>query len=248
MAALLVAHRLGLARHQLILLADTEPTDAQQQTLEADLERLLRHEPLQYVLGEADFMGLRIQVGPGVLIPRPETEELVQWVAQTVAPDSSILDVGTGSGCIALGLKQLLPQAYLEGWDASEQALAYARQNADALGLAVHWALQDVFRARLDSWPVVVSNPPYIPPEEAATLHPHVRDWEPHQALFAPQGDPLAFYTYILLHTPGAVFLECHSGTAEDLARWVARQGMPYQLRNDLQGRPRMLYRPALGA
>ncbi|MFN7707358.1 MAG: N5-glutamine methyltransferase family protein [Sphingobacteriia bacterium] len=124
MAALLVAHRLGLARHQLILLADTEPTDAQQQTLEADLERLLRHEPLQYVLGEADFMGLRIQVGPGVLIPRPETEELVQWVAQTVAPDSSILDVGTGSGCIALGLKQLLPQAYLEGWDASEQALA----------------------------------------------------------------------------------------------------------------------------
>lgn len=242
MADLLLSHLLQLQRHQLVLRAkEPLPGDLAKQ-LEAAVQRLERHEPLQYVLGEASFMGLTLKVGPGVLIPRPETEELVQWVANTVPPDSNILDIGTGSGCIALGLKSLMPKADVTGWDLSPDALAYARANSEATGLDVHWQQQDVFAADLSPWPVIVSNPPYVPAEDAPLLAPHVRDWEPHLALFAPAGDELAYYTHILSHARGHIFLECHSANTHVLEAWLQQHGLPYTLRTDMQGRPRMLY------
>ncbi|MBK8227889.1 MAG: peptide chain release factor N(5)-glutamine methyltransferase [Flavobacteriales bacterium] len=183
------------------------------------LKRLRAGEPLQHILGKVRFHGLEISVTPDVLIPRPETEELVELIAHDGFSPTGIADVGTGSGCIALALKQRFPAARIIGIDVSVAALAVARSNGESLGLDVAWQLDDALSEGFElpgGLDLVVSNPPYIPLEEAGSLLARVRAREPYIALFAPEGDPLAFYRAIghsaarALRNGGRLWFEAH--------------------------------------
>ncbi len=187
-AEYLMAHALGIPRIRLWLI-ETAPSVEAISRFGALLERRRAREPLQYVLGTAEFAGLTLEVGPGVFIPRSETEVLVEVVAKRLAANARIVDVGTGSGAILLSLLSRLPDARGLGIDRSEEALVYARRNAARSGLSARaeWLCGDLLAplppdAALDA---VVSNPPYIRLDEAAALAPEIRDHEPHAALFA---------------------------------------------------------------
>ncbi|MBC7447747.1 MAG: peptide chain release factor N(5)-glutamine methyltransferase, partial [Hymenobacteraceae bacterium] len=191
LARRVLGHRLGLAPHELALSGGKALSAQQHQRLTDDQRRLLANEPVQYILGTAPFLDLELEVGPGVLIPRPETEELVQLVVaeQRSVLTPRLLDVGTGSGCIAVALGQYLPRADVTGLDVSAEALTIARRNGQRYGDRVRWLQTDVFgeltRATLGgALDGLISNPPYVPQREAAALAPHVRDHEPALALF----------------------------------------------------------------
>ncbi|MBQ6205265.1 MAG: peptide chain release factor N(5)-glutamine methyltransferase [Prevotella sp.] len=165
--------------------------------------RLLDGEPVQYVVGKAEFGGRLFRVTPSVLIPRPETLELIEWeVSESFSCNEQerILDIGTGSGCIAVTLALAHPNAYVEGWDISDEALEIARQNARDLNAEVSFRQVDVlgkFPTEVAAWTTIISNPPYICKKEADEMESHVLDQEPHQALFVPDEDPLIFYRTI---------------------------------------------------
>ena len=164
------------------------------------LTRLRTGEPLQYVLGHVKFMGLSLKVGPGVLIPRPETEELVDMIGRLGRIHRRIVDVGTGSGCIALALKKLFPEAQVIGIDISEEALRIARFNIEANGMDVRLEQCDVLLPDTTlphASDLIVSNPPYVPRSEEQSLAPHVREHEPPTALFVDDADPVLFYRSI---------------------------------------------------
>lgn len=176
------------------------PSDKQRySTLKA---RLQKGEPVQYVTGKAPFCGRFFHVEPGVLIPRPETEELVDTVISAMSVGSqplNILDIGTGSGCIAISLA-LQKDTKVTAWDISEKALAIAGKNAEMLGATVSFECQDIFKAsypQAPSWDIIISNPPYICRKEAALMESNVLDHEPHEALFVPDEEPLLFYEAI---------------------------------------------------
>lgn len=223
-------------------------------TFEEMVDRRIQGEPLQHILGYASFRGLRLQVSPAVMVPRPETEEVVEAALDAVASVAAprVLDVGTGSGCIALAVKQDRPDATVRAWDVSEEALAVARANADRLGLDVRFARVDLFsdwgeeetEARVD---LLVSNPPYIPNDEADLLPAVVRDYDPDVALFAGD-DPLRFYRALAARTSdlcvsgGAVVLETHAEYADDAASVLRDNGLvDVDVQTDLSGRPRIL-------
>jgi release factor glutamine methyltransferase len=247
-ARLLLSHVLRVPQHALALDPVVELTPLEWTSLQHALQRLLAHEPLQYVLGEAPFRNLMLAVGPGCLIPRPETEELVQWLLDDLPPGSKarILDVGTGSGCIALSIQQERPHAQVTGWDVSPDALQWAVRNGSQLNLPVQFSLQDIAQTTdLAGWDIVISNPPYVAVEEGPLLESKVKDYEPHLALFAPAANALFFYKEILnkLQSGQTTYLELHSSTAHELTQWIL-DTLPkaiFELRDDLQGRPRML-------
>lgn len=166
------------------------------------LDRVAAGEPLQYALGSARFYGMDLHVTPAVLIPRPETEQLVDLIADRMGArtDLRVLDIGTGSGCIALALARTLKFPQVTALDISDEALEVARGNAERLKAKVNFLRADILE--LDSvggeWNVIVSNPPYVLESEAAKMEPHVLNHEPHQALFTPDSDPLRFYTPII--------------------------------------------------
>lgn len=164
------------------------------------LTRLRTGEPLQYVLGHVKFMGLSLKVGPGVLIPRPETEELVDMIGRQGRIYRRIVDVGTGSGCITLALKKLFPEAEVIGMDISEDALRIARSNGESTGMEIRWEQCDVLQTDTtfpDACDLIVSNPPYVPRSEEPSLAPHVREHEPPTALFVDDADPVVFFRTI---------------------------------------------------
>lgn len=221
--------------------------------------RLLDGEPVQYILGEADFFGLKFVVGPAVLIPRPETEELVyaavQWLKSRKTKEDNIrvLDVGTGSGCIAITLKAKCPWVSCTAIDISEAALDLARENAARHAAEVQFILLDFLNAKtwdiLPTFDLILSNPPYIPESERKELAPRVREFEPGTALFVPDDDPLRFYLALStfakqkLSPTGALAAECHAGYAQDTEALWLKEGWPYvSLEKDLSGRPRMLW------
>jgi len=243
----------GMPPHELVLHANAILPAATELILTGWQNRLLCAEPLQYITGEAMFYGLLFQVTPAVLIPRPETEELVRWVVQLYAKTDPlhILDIGTGSGCIAVTLAHSLPQASVSAWDVSADALKIARNNAAQQAVSVQFLQQDVF-AVLPKQPqryhALVSNPPYIPENEQDTLHPNVKAYEPHLALFVSDNDPLVFYRRIaqlgqqLLLPGGALFFELHPPYAGQVATVLEESNyMNIETKNDLQGRARML-------
>lgn len=226
--------------------------DHTRQEIETQLHRLLTHEPIQYVLGEAWFDGLRLWVQPGVLIPRPETEELVHWAVETCRQPRRVLDVGTGSGCIPLALQQHWPSTVFTGWDASAAALAVAEANSMALDVSVNWQLVDLLA--VDEWPemepldLLISNPPYIPRSESKRMHNRVVAFEPEMALFVPDDDPLVFYRLLLqlaqryLHPDGWLMVEIHEGLAGEVRQlWSAMGATRITLKSDRQGKPRMM-------
>lgn len=220
--------------------------------LDAVIARLAEGRPLQYVLGHAEFCGLDFLVREGVLIPRPETEELVRWIADSTAIDHpEILDIGTGSGCIALSLARLLPEARITAADISEEALTVARENARRLDARIELlradALGELFPGRSSAFDLIVSNPPYIPRSERAAMRRNVVGYEPSTALFVEDDDPLVFYRAIarnarrLLRPEGLLYFEIHENFADETARLLSDEGFEETVvRRDINDKNRM--------
>lgn len=217
--------------------------------LDKALARLAKGEPLQYVIGSTPFCGLTIRVDGRVLIPRPETAELVDWVAGDAATGGSLLDVGTGSGCIAISLAHRLPGWKVQGWDISDGALEVARENSRLNGTDVEFRKVDILKAepdcRLD---VIVSNPPYVMESEKTQMEDTVLDYEPHTALFVPDNDPLLFYRAIAefgkknLVAGGRLFFEINPLEASALKEMLEKTGYHnVELRSDIFGKLRMI-------
>lgn len=251
---LMLGHVLTLKRIQLYLQFDRPLTPQELATFKTLFKRRLDHEPLQYILGETDFMGVTLGVGPGVLIPRPETELLVETALRYVKASGSesmhVLDVGTGSGCIAIGLVHQAPALTVLGIDRSDEALTIAKKNLERYPtLHVSFERADV---RTDALPaaafdLVLANPPYIPPAEYATLEPEVRDHEPRMALTDDE-DGLAFYRILctlaprLLRQGGVLMCEIGHGQADAVAALAHAQGLAVrEIIPDLAGIPRVI-------
>ncbi len=222
--------------------------------MEAALARLEKREPIQYVCGHAVFMGMRLQVNRHVLIPRPETEELVQWILDDYSSPPlpfSLLDIGTGSGCIAIALRRFLPEATITAVDASDAALDAAAANARKHACPVDCRLLNFLEAEernsLPQVHVIVSNPPYIPAKEASMLDANVRMHEPAAALFVPDDDPLLFYRALAafagthLLPDGALYVETHERYARDTAALFSQTFRSVEIKTDLNGRERMV-------
>ena len=249
----LLEHLTGLSRLDRIRDKDEFLREDQQLQLEEARKRLQGGEPLQYVTGQQWFCGNVFQVNPAVLIPRPETEELVQWIAEDWKGQAPrLLDIGSGSGCISVSLKLLLGKAEVTGCDISPEALEVAGINAASLGAQVDLILLDFLNetnwSQLGQIDVVVSNPPYIPLTEKESLAPNVRDHEPAMALFVPHEDALVFYRLITrfglkhLLPGGAVYCELHRDNAEATATLFRQSGYgQVELKTDMHGNPRML-------
>lgn len=247
-------------------------SDADTLRLQQSVARLLDAEPLQYVTGTAFFCGHPFHVAPGVLIPRPETEWIVDTAVNlATASASRILDIGTGSGCIATSISLALADkhCYTEAWDISEDALRIAADNAERLGADVKFRRRDALRleedfpaeenqggaealsdtnAAAESWDIIVSNPPYICNREAADMHANVLRHEPHLALFVPDTDPLLFYRAIAsyamrsLRKGGWLLFECNTLYAHDTARMAADMGFATSVvEDDCFGKPRFV-------
>lgn len=227
------------------------------QILQEALDRLLQAEPLQYITGKAYFMDLVLKVTPAVLIPRPETEELVDQILQYTRTKTEhplrIIDLGTGSGCIPLALKKHLPFAEIHSVDVSESALQVAQQNAINLGLEIRFHCIDILKetAKLYSigseWDIIVSNPPYIPASERSKMDDHVVRYEPPIALFTIQPDGQEFYSVIAqfaeksLAKKGHIFLELNEFRAAESRQLFIKKGFQAVITKDITGRSRML-------
>ena len=223
-----------------------------------NLRRLLKGEPVQYVVGKAEFGGRTFKVTPDVLIPRPETYELCQWVVEEKREerreerDFSVLDIGTGSGCIAITLALDIPHAQVEAWDISEGALSIARQNVEDLHAHVDFkqvnVLSSLPKQGGPEWVFIISNPPYICKKEAASMEQHVLDHEPHQALFVPDEDPLVFYKAIgqyachALANHGYLFFEINPLYATEITKMLDVMGFfEIETRKDQFGKVRFV-------
>lgn len=214
---------------------------------------LAKGKPLQYVLGFTHFYGMTFRVNPDVLIPRPETEELVAWIAHdfAAAPPAHILDIGTGSGCIDISLAKVFPDAHITALDKSEEALTIARQNADEIlgnDHKIKWMVLDYLNQFPDKYfDLIVSNPPYILLKDKNLVDSHVLAHEPSMALFAPGEDGLIFYrrmaTQLQMQGNGSAYAELHAGTAEQVRRMFKEQvtGAEVALKPDMSGTLRMI-------
>lgn len=258
-AFMLLESSLGVSRVDVLADKDTTFSPHQRKELEGMLDRLFRKEPVQYVLGEAEFCGLTLKVGPGVLIPRPETEELVQWVCDDLVAELSpcIVDVCTGSGCIALALKHRFPQASVRATDISAEALSLARENSQRLQLDVDFRQADALGgdpfgdgsdAPQPMFDAVVCNPPYVRKSERAAMDANVLDYEPSLALFVPDDEPLLFYEAVAraalsrLTSRGALYFEINSALGQQTLAMLESLGYSAtELRQDLYGNDRMI-------
>lgn len=213
-----------------------ELTHAEKSRLQQILQRLRHNEPLQYVTGQADFLSHTFNVAPGVLIPRPETEELVKLVLRDYSRSatSSIIDVGTGSGCIAISIQLALPQVHVVGLDISQEALRQAKNNALKLHATVEWLQADILKSEnLPLFPAdaIVSNPPYVRESEKQAIESNVKDFEPAMALFVPDNDPLIFYRALatwgkrILKPNGKIYAEINSSLATDTVNLFKEEG-----------------------
>lgn len=193
----LVSKRCNVSTQNLYFLEDINCTADSRELLLSDLERLVSGEPFQHILGYTEFCGLKLNVNKNVLIPRQETTELVEWITANEKSPNKILDVGTGSGCIALAMKKSFPQSEVWAVDKSKEALNLAQKNADETALFINFKELDML-TELDEllldFDIVVSNPPYIMPSEKVDMTDDVLNYEPHMALFAPEDDPLIYY------------------------------------------------------
>ena len=225
---------LGQSQADYFLCKDIELSANQEENLQSILERLLRFEPIQYVQGFSWFLSRRFLVTPAVLIPRPETEELVQRIIEETEAGGSILDVGTGSGCIAISLALSLPKSKVEAWDVSMEALEVAMHNAEQLHAQVDFHLQDMLTCQWEGgqrYDLIVSNPPYVLEQERTTMSPNVVEYEPELALFVPDDDPLLFYRKIgemgrrALKPGGRLYFEINRTQGTAVKQLLEKQG-----------------------
>lgn len=221
-----------------------------------DIERICRElrawRPVQYIVGRADFADMALEVAEGVLIPRPETEELVEWIAGDMPDARRLLDVCTGSGCIALALARRIEGCDVYGVDISSTALAIARRNGERYAPHVSFieadALADFSQSVGGEFDVIVSNPPYIPERDMLLMRPNVTQYEPEMALFVPDNDPLVFYRSIartarmMLTSSGRLYFEIYESLAKDMQQMLAAEGYTdITIREDFRGKPRMI-------
>lgn len=202
LSMLICCDMLGFDALDIYMGKDIILSKCKQRELENIIFRLQKNEPIQYIRGFAEFCGRRFKVTPGVLIPRPETAELVELIVKENPDARHLLDIGTGSGCIAISLDKNLPNAKVEGWDISEEALNIARVNNENLEARVSFRQTDVLADELErepSFDIIVSNPPYVTEAEKQDMEANVLEWEPELALFVPDEDPLRFYRRIAM-------------------------------------------------
>jgi release factor glutamine methyltransferase len=251
--------RFGLMPSDLFIGKDTQLSTDDQKLLAEITQRLLTGEPIQYVLGEAEFGGRTFHVEPGVLIPRPETYELCQWIMEErrgkkeEGRNTSILDIGTGSGCIACTLAAELADAEVTAWDISDDALRIATENAKRTNVHVSFEKVDVLNTSLlnrerpaTGLDIIVSNPPYICNKERATMERNVLEHEPELALFVPDDDPLLFYRTIArfaaktLNPGGALYFEINPLYVSEMQQMLSEEGFSHtEIRNDQFGKQR---------
>jgi len=252
---LLLEHITGWSRIDRINNARVPFSAPQAEKFEEGIGKLQSGMPIQYVTGEAWFGEMKFIVSPAVLIPRPETDELVHWILSDHGKqlnDITLVDIGTGSGCIPIVCKKRRPGWQLYGCDISTDALRIAEKNANTLNAAVNFIQLDILNTehwnKIPEADVLVSNPPYIPQKEKSLLQRQVQAFEPSLALFVPDEDPLIFYKAIAavgqirLKPEGRIYLECHEDFAEQTASLFRGEGYSeVQLREDMQGRKRMI-------
>jgi release factor glutamine methyltransferase len=251
LAKMLLTEAFGFSTLELYGGKDKEISGNRLRDLHEMLSRLKKNEPIQYIIGTESFCGLTFEVNPNVLIPRPETQELVRWIeADWKSVPCRILDIGTGSGCISISLAKFLEGAKVESWDISEGALQVARRNCVRNEAEVLLRQQDVLSAMPEGelYQVIVSNPPYICEKEKVDMDANVLDWEPETALFVPDADPLLFYRKIaelgisMLCEGGALYFEINRAYGEETLRML--EGLGYrqlELRKDDFGNDRMI-------
>ena len=246
-----MGHVTGKSRIDRMLVKNEALSILQLEQLQTIQQQLSTHRPIQYVLGEAWFCEMKFTVNEHTLIPRPETEELVEWIwKENPAPDN-LLDIGTGSGCIPIALYKKLPNTKIVSIDISQQALNIARQNADSLNAIIQLAPMDFLQEdHWDSLPqfnIIVSNPPYIRLAEKENMNRNVLDFEPGLALFVPDEDPLLFYRKIAafarnhLSSKGAVYLEINEALGKEVCALYETEGYTVVLKKDVAGRDRMV-------
>lgn len=239
----------GVSRNMLLV----EPNEELQfPDLDSVINDIRAWRPVQYIIGTAEFAGMDFEVSDAVLIPRPETEELVDWIASEVGDRASILDVGTGSGCIAIALSRAVSGSSVWALDISAEALAVARRNGAKYAPDVRFvegdALLDFSALFAEKFDIVVSNPPYIPDSDSRLMRRNVTDYEPHAALFVPDNDPLLFYRSIartalkMLKAEGKLYFEIYESLADEMQRMLHDEGYEeIVVREDFRGKPRMI-------
>lgn len=262
---MLIEYYTGFTSYQLILMADSPVSSRIYQQIKSGVYRLTSAEPIQYIIGHTEFYGLDLKVSKAVLIPRPETEELVDWIVCDQADFSAqadlisrhnlkpvILDLGTGSGAIALGLKKAIKESVLFAIDISADALEIARENASHNKLDINFKLQDILSGiscfQDNEFDIIASNPPYVLENELTQMRNNVLAHEPHLALFVPDNDPMKFYLPIAqfafnaLKQGGSLYLEINEAFEELTIETIQRAGfMGIVSRKDLQGKVRMI-------
>ena len=248
---IIATEMLGVAQMTYFLKDDVTLKAEQEAMLFNAIERLKKQEPIQYIQGYSDFCGLRFKVTPATLIPRPETSELVEWIASEHSGKIvNILDIGTGSGCIAISLAHKLPKSNVTAWDISTTALAVAAENSRNNSTEVTFERVDIlsYEPKSAQFDIIVSNPPYIKENEKSAMHNNVLDWEPHTALFVPDSDPLLFYRTIaekglqMLAPNGTLYFEINRAHGGETTEMLANYGYTdIELRKDFADNDRMI-------
>jgi len=253
---LLVINELtGTSKAKIKAFPEQEVTSIEVEKLNTILKRLQNGEPVQYIFGHTEFYGLPFNVNPSVLIPRPETEELVEWALSSVVNSEwagNILDIGTGSGCIAISLKKNLSNTSVSAVDISPDALKTAKQNAGLNNVDVIFINDDILniKSKIENskFEIIISNPPYVTLHDKTQMHTNVTDFEPHTALFVPENDPLIFYKAITnfaaknLTSDGLLFFEINESLGNETIELLKDKGFKnIELRKDMSGRNRMI-------
>ena len=263
-ALLVINHVTQLSKASIKAFPEREINNDQAEKIKDTLIRLKTGEPVQYILGATEFYGLPFRVNPSVLIPRPETEELVEWILSSVGErqkvkgerterfTESILDIGTGSGCIAISLKKNLCGAKVSAIDISDSALQTAQRNAELNTVDVNFIYADILNIKseiaIPNSEIIVSNPPYVTLEDKKEMHSNVTNFEPHSALFVPEHNPLIFYKAIAdfalinLIPGGCLFFEINENYGQETVDLLQDKGFNnIELRKDMSGRNRMI-------
>ncbi|MDR3652022.1 MAG: peptide chain release factor N(5)-glutamine methyltransferase [Paludibacter sp.] len=249
---LIVGKLTGFSRTEIIVNKNTLFSDEQRKIVDSFIEKLKKFVPIQYILGETEFYGLPFNVNESVLIPRPETEELVDWIQNEnkKKEEIKILDIGTGSGCIAISLKHEFRNSTVDAFDISEKALETAQSNAILNNLEVNFSKVDILNAPDfdQKWDIIVSNPPYVTEQEKTEILPNVLEHEPHVALFVPDNDPLLFYRRIALFAKshmqlnGKLYFEINREFGKQTTDLLTEMGFKNtEVRKDISGNDRMV-------
>ena len=256
---IVLKHYFNIDRVRIALEPDLRLSESELLTLHFAVKELLKNKPVQYVLGETEFCGMRFFVNDSVLIPRPETQEMVEMIVSSAgmrratSPSYSILDIGTGSGCIAISLAKLIPNSDVTAVDVSEKALEVAKKNAEANGVNVHFVHDDILQPTIaelidNQFDIIVSNPPYVCESEKSEMRANVLDHEPSSALFVPDSDPLVFYRKILefaqkaLKPDGQIWFEINEKFGKETSELCREMGFQnVEIIKDFRGKERVV-------